>query len=307
MLNRYRLCAVIAVSGLLYPAAASADTGYSLTHQGIERRFELHMPPGKTSKPLPLVISLQGKGQTLDSLRRWLRLAPVADREGFAIAYPIALRNQWSYGRPVIDDMPTAGGQPADDTGFIRAMIDRLIAEGTVDATRIYATGLSRGGLMTFTLACTMPNRIAAFAPLITGMTEHQRTDCPQGPARPMLVLAGSADLVQRYDGWLSPRGRLLSVPETMEFWRTRFGCTGQKSTPLPRLNPNDRTGIGVVRWTGCTAGAALVLYRVFGGGHVLPMLSPMSRTGRFSRGQNRDIETAETIWTFFRNVRLPR
>jgi polyhydroxybutyrate depolymerase len=207
------------------------------------------MPPGKTSRPLPLVISLQGKGQPLTSLRRWLRLAPVAGIEGFAIAYPIALSNQWSYGRPVAADMPTAGGQPADDAGFIRAIIDRLIADGTADAGRVYATGLSRGGLKTFTLAYAMPDRIAAFAPLITGMTEHQRTDCPKGPPRPMLVLAGTADLVQRYDGWLWPRGRLLSVPETMEFWRNRFGCTGLKANALPRMDPNDPTlGIGVVR-----------------------------------------------------------
>ena len=137
MFNRYKLQAVIAVAGILYPATVSADIGYSRSHQGIERCFELHMPPGKTSRPLPLVISLRGKGQPLTSLRRWLRLTPVADRESFAIAYPIALRNQCSYSRTVAADMPTAGGQPADYAGFMQAIIDRLIADGTADAERV--------------------------------------------------------------------------------------------------------------------------------------------------------------------------
>mgnify|MGYP005640735871 CR=1 FL=1 len=303
-----KIGAVIATACMLYPAVTSADTVHTLIHQGVERHFELHLPPGQTTTPLPLVISLQGNRQPLDSLRRWLRLAPVADREGFAIAYPVALNNRWSYGRPVAGDMPAIRGEPADDVGFIRGMIDRLVANGTADATRVYATGSSRGGLMSYALACTITGRIAAFAPLISGMTDHQRADCQPGSPRPMLVLAGSADLVQRYDGWLLSRGRLLSVPETMEFWRSRFGCTGQKSKPLPRLDANDRTqGIGVVHWTGCTAGSALVLYRVFGGGHVLPMLSPMSWSGQFARAQNRDIETAETVWSFFKDVRLTR
>jgi hypothetical protein len=39
MFNRYKLQAVIAVAGILYPATVSADIGYSLSHQGIERRF----------------------------------------------------------------------------------------------------------------------------------------------------------------------------------------------------------------------------------------------------------------------------
>ncbi len=289
---------------------ATADTSYTLTHQEIERRYELHLPPDPAAPtPKALVVSLHGKGQSIEGIRRWLRFEPVADREGFAIAYPEALDGRWSYGRPTVDPMPRVGDRPADDVGFIAAIITELVSQGIADADRVYVAGASRGGLMTFTIACALSEQIAAAAPLITGMTDLQRDDCRPALPVPLLVLAGTSDFVQRYDGWLLRHGRLLSVPETMEYWRNLHGRTGQKSAPLPHLNPFDRTGVGVVRWTGCRSNdEPLRLYRIFGGGHTLPSLAPAKPgpPGKFGR-RNRDIETAEVLWAFFRDRRLAR
>ena len=289
-------------------ATAAPDQSHRLTHQGIERRYELHLPRGTlVPDPKALVISLHGKNQSIESMRRWLRLETVSDREGFAIAYPEALDARWSYGRPIADPMPQVGDDPADDVGFIKAMIDALVVQGLADLKRVYVAGASRGGLMAFTLACTLSDKIAAAAPLITGMTEFQRDDCSPTRPVPMLVLAGTADFVQRYDGWLFRQGRLLSVPETMEYWRNSHGCTDQRSAPLPNIDKTDGSGVGVVRWTGCrTGGAPLVLYRIGGGGHRLPSLQPgePGPPGRSGR-RNRDIETAEEVWSFFRDRRL--
>ena len=298
----YALLGLFAASG-----TTAADSAHTLIHQDTERRYELHLPGDAAAvpAPVPLVVSLHGYRQSLDSLRGWLRLAPVADREGFAVAYPEALDGRWSYGRPIVSPMPQAGFDPADDSGFIAAMIARLVAEGIADPARIYVAGLSRGGLMAFTLACTLADRLAAVAPMITGMTEYQIADCRPARAVPMFVLAGTADLAQRYDGWITAQGRLASVPETIEFWRKVHGCTGQKSAPLPNIVREDRSTVGVVRWTGCATDGALVYYRVFGGGHRLPSLAPPDpqRPGRMGI-RNRDVETAEEIWKFFRNWR---
>jgi polyhydroxybutyrate depolymerase len=72
--------------------------------------------------------------------------------------------------------MPTLAGEPVDDTGFIRVLIDALVGKRIADPARIYVAGASRGGLMA--IACALADRIAATAPLITGMTEWQRDDC---------------------------------------------------------------------------------------------------------------------------------
>lgn len=308
----YRLVCAALLSGVLVfvTGAAVADTSHTLTHQGIERRYELHLPP-ESSPPGPkaLVISLHGNRQSIDGLRRRLRFEPVSDREDFVIAYPEAVEAKWNYGRPIIDPMPQVGDSPADDVGFIAALITELVGQGLADPNRVYVAGSSRGGLMAFTLACALSDRVAAAAPLISSMTVFQRDECRPTQPVPMLVLAGTADFALRYDGWLFRRGRLLSVPETMEYWRVLHGCTGQRAAPLPHLDPTDPTGVGVVRWTGCRGGSEpLLLYRIFGGGHTLPSLQPREPDppGRFGR-RNRDMETAEVVWTFFRSRQLPR
>ena len=57
--------------------------------------------------------------------------------------------------------------------------------------------------------------------------------------------------------------------------------------------------------WTGCRAGGKLRLYRVDGGGHQVPSFAADSSEQGVSRLglRNRDIETADEIWTFFRDV----
>lgn len=120
--------------------------------------------------------------------------------------------------------MPAIGNEPVDDVGFIRQMIDDLIARKIADPKRIYVTGMSRGGLMSFTVACALA---------------HRHDDDPK---------------------------RVI-----------------------------------VVTWTRCTTKEPLVLYRVRGGGHRVPSLdnSP-DRSGKYGL-RNRDFDTIETVWAFFK------
>ena len=165
----------------------------------------------------------------------------------------------------------------------------------------IYVTGVSRGGLMAFTLACVAADRIAAVAPLITGMTEYQLQDCRPARPMPIMVLAGTADRAQSFGGAQGPLGRLMSVPDTMNFWRQQHGCTGRAGRPLAHLHADDPTRVLVVEWSGCRTGAAPQLYRVEGGGHQIPSVS----VGPNQDLRNRDIETADEIWAFFKRFRL--
>jgi polyhydroxybutyrate depolymerase len=203
--------------------------------------------------------------------------------------------------------MPKIDDETVDDVGFIRLLIDGLIAEKIADAGRIYVTGSSRGGLLTYTIACLFSNRIAAAAPLITGMTEYQKEDCHPSRPVPMLLIAGTSDNVEVYDGWIFPVGRLMSVVETIEYWRVLAGCTGQQAGLLPHLNSSDRTRVGVINWTGCRKETGIRFYKVIGGGHQVPSLAgignPMSEQ-RFGP-RNRDIESAAEIWSFLKQFSL--
>lgn len=303
MVVRWILLSALAAIAI---APASAET-LRVTHQGVERVAELHRPAMAPAGPRPLVIALHGRSQSAKQLREGvgccgLSFDALANREGFAVLYPEAVGLEWSYGRPIMAPMPAIDGEPVDDLGFIRSLIDGLVARQIADPARIYVTGVSRGGLMAFTLACALADRIAAFAPLITGMTDLQRDDCRPARPVPLLVIAGTNDLAQSYDGALARHGRLLSVPETMEFWRAQHGCTGQDIRLLPLREKPFRTTVLRVDWTGCKGNAPVTLYRVQGGGHQVPSLAPSDeRTDSRFGPRNRDIETVEELWTFFK------
>jgi polyhydroxybutyrate depolymerase len=302
------LTAAAVAGAIVVPRAQAAEETLKVTHQGIERVAVLYRPAA-VSGPRPLIIALHGRSQSVKQLRDGvgccgLSFDALADREGFAVLYPEAIKLEWSYGRPVSAPMPTAGGEPADDVGLIRGLVDGLVAKKIADPARIYVTGVSRGGLMAFTLACAMADRIAAAVPMLTGMTDHQREDCKPARAIPMLVIAGTNDPAQWYDGALAPLGRLLSVPETMEFWRLQHGCTGQKSEFLPHRDKSDRTRVLRVDWTGCKGDARLTLYRVQGGGHQVPSFSPSDQRTESGMGfRNRDVEGVEEVWTFVKAI----
>ena len=117
----------------------------------------------------------------------------------------------------------------------------------------------------------------------------------------PIFAVDGTNDLIERYDGWLFPTGRVLSVPETMDFWRGQHGCTSQKATSLPHRIAADPTRLLLVEWTGCSAEDAVRLYRVNGGGHHVPSFTPVPDDdwARQAGRQNHDIETIGEFWAF--------
>jgi len=282
---------------------AHADDVVTLTHQGVARTAIIHEPGGLPPGPAPVVIGLYGRGQGIDHFRDWLHLDAIADREHFRVVYPDAIDKEWSYGGPVIRPMPTVNGQPADDLGFLRLLIDNLVETKRADPARIYVTGVSRGGMMTFTLACALADRIAAVAPLIAGMTEYQRDACKPAKAMPIIAIDGTNDRDLFYDGWMFPLGRLLSIPETIEYWRLHNGCTKQDGKDVQHREPSDPTSIWRIDWTGCGSAAPLRLYRVNGGGHQVPSLSPNSEENAKHFGtRNHDIETADEVWSFVKN-----
>src|ERR1700722_9166543 len=293
---------MLALGTFAWAVVARADEVIKIQHQEIERQTVLHQPASLGGAPAPLVIALQGLGEDTESLKKWLRLDATADREGFRVLYPDAIDHSWSYGRPINQPMPKIGDATVDDIGFIRRLIDDLIVRKIADPARIYATGPSRGGLMTYSLACALADRIAAMAPLISGMTEYQREDCRPARAMPIMVLAGTADPAQSFGGGQGLVGRLLSVPDTMNYWRTLHGCTGRTARALPHRDPSDQTRLTVIEWTGCRYGGRVWLYRVEGGGHQIPSFATESSPEGIERFglRNRDIETADEIWKFF-------
>jgi polyhydroxybutyrate depolymerase len=283
---------------------ASAQQDMSIEHQGIARHALLYQPSAAPADKLPLIIFLHGVRPAGWKNHTQRELDALADRDGVLTAYPEAIGYKWNYATQIREPQKI-GDAVADDVGFIKKLIAHLIANNKADPSRVYVFGDSRGGLMTYTAMCQLADQIAAAGPLITGMTSTQIAECDPARAVPLFAVAGTDDLWQAYDGILGKDFRLLSVPETMEFWRARHGCTGQELTPLPHRLGEDTTRILLSEWTGCAVEGAVKLYRVNGGGHQVPGFAPgdpawIKQAGRL----NHDIETSEEFWNFARKFR---
>lgn len=281
--------------------AAYADENLSYRWQGIDRTAILHIPKGAAGHPAPLVIVMYGSDDKAADFQKNSGFDAVADRENFVTLYPEAIDGAWN----IKSKKPVINGEPVDDIGFFRTMIDDLVKRRIADGKRVYATGFSFGALMTYTLACALPDRIAAIAPVSSAINEAQVEDCKPGRPLPVMMVNGTSDDVQRYDGYIRPWGRLLSVPEATEYWRRVDGCTGESETPLPHLNPHDLTRASVVQWSGCRADTGVTLYRIENGGHCWPRLTEAGsddvEDGPRFGGCSNDIETAAEVWNFFR------
>ena len=285
------------------PTYAEDNLTYAL--QSTTRTAILHVPAAVVGHVAPLVIALYGSGDNAAHFQTSIGLDAVADRENFIAVYPEAIEAHWNYGRP-LRKMPLLNGQQVDDISFIRTMIDDLVTRKIVDANRIYVTGFSRGAQFSFTLACALPDKITAIAPVSGLMTEFQIDDCRPGHPMPIMMVNGTSDDTLLYDGFLSEDYRQLSVPETLEYWRRIDGCTGEEDIKmLPHLNDHDRTRASLFNWTGCRAGTGVRFYRIENGGHRWPRFVESGNTDpikgiRFG-GRNGDIETSVEVWDFLK------
>jgi len=159
----------------------------SLTWDRTDRTYLVHLPAGYDGTvELPLVIAMHGGTGNAVNIENQSQLSVKANQENFIVVYPEGVS------RPVTNIRTWNAGwccgfassSEADDVGFINALLDTLIKNYSVDNNRIYATGMSNGGFMSYRLACELSYRIAAIAPVAATMS---MTSC--NPDRPVPVM----------------------------------------------------------------------------------------------------------------------
>jgi polyhydroxybutyrate depolymerase len=91
--------------------------------------------------------------------------------------------------------------QDADDIAYFDTLIDTLVSEHGADPTRIYMTGGSNGGMMTYVYAVARAERLAAVAPVVASMFTFD--DVPSVPL-PILIINGAKDEEIPIEGGMS-------------------------------------------------------------------------------------------------------
>jgi polyhydroxybutyrate depolymerase len=146
---------------------------------GMNRSYLLHIPPGYDgTKPLPLVFDVHGYTSFASEQLMRSKWDKMADKEGFVLIDPDGVNKSWNAGS-------CCGGNQQDDVGFFRAMVKKATEELCIDSKRVYVSGHSNGGAMTYRLACEAAVFFAAVAPVCGWLTVSK---CE--PVRPIPVLA---------------------------------------------------------------------------------------------------------------------
>ena len=281
---------------------------FELAVGGTTRTYRLFVPDNLGPAPAPLVLVLHGGGGSAAgmesaSVRGFHR---EARRAGFVVAYPEGLGRNWNDGRP--DAPHDAARQDRDDVGFIAALIEALGRRRAIDRGRVYATGISNGGMMSYRLACELADRIAAVAAVAAQPAPTLIDRCR--PARPVgiLIVNGTADPIVPYTGGevrilgLS-RGRVMGSVETFAAFAGLMDC--RRRDPGLRRGRETAEPTGIETWAaaGCRDGVAVELISVIGGGHAWPsgtQYLPERLVGPVSR----EVDGAELIWAFFERHR---
>jgi polyhydroxybutyrate depolymerase len=295
--TRALACRTIVAAALAVAACATAAETIERTLRvgARERSYEIDVPArSQPTRELPVVIVFHGGGGSADSVRRQSRMSAKGAAEGFIAVYPqgsggIAGKlKTWNAGTCCGYAMQ----QGVDEVAFIAALLDDLRATVAIDRTRVYATGISNGGMMAYEVACALADRIAAIAVVAGEMTALDR--CRPARPVPVLVIHGSADRNLPIDGGVGAKAfavhEVRSVVSAIDFWRRHDGCTETARSEVD----------GAVRRTiypGCSGGSEVELVTIEGGGHSWP---GGDRLARFLDPPSPALDATAEVWRFF-------
>jgi polyhydroxybutyrate depolymerase len=224
---------------------------------GRDRVYRLHKPVGLPASA-SLVVVLHGGFGSAEQAERSYGWDQLADSKRFVVAYPDGVNRAWNVNGGGCCGKPAR--EHVDDVGFIGAAVADVVKNVGIDASRVYATGMSNGGIMSYTLACET-SLFAAIGPVSGTQLDPCRSPHPLS----VMAIHGTADPLVPYDG--GP-GRGLShidgppIPELNAFWRKADQCQAPSTTTSGSVSTST---------AGCADNRAVVLITVDGGGHHWP------------------------------------
>jgi len=264
------LLATLCLAALLLADTAGAD--HPDSHAIAGGSYRAHVPAGwDGASPLPVLVFFHGFGQTGGIVMRNKALMRLADDEGVLIIAPDGQEKRWAHqGSPSRDRL-------RDDDAFVAAVLADVKRRWPVDADRVWASGFSIGGSMTWHLACFSGHLFTAYMPVAGAFWRPHPGSCPSGPVD-LLHVHGTGDKVVPMTG--RPIREIYhqgDVMAGMAFWRAQNGCAAE---------PSEVSEAGDLRceiWRGCASGRQTQLC-LHPGGHKIPE-GTMARAVAWAKG----------------------
>lgn len=268
---------------------------------GVERSYKEYLPASYGTTAAPVVIQLHGYLSGADGQIAMSAIESTAEAGGFVVLSP-----QGTGAHPFWNAVPHA--DLPDDVGFVRTLIDDVVAQRCVDPARVYVVGMSNGAFLASRVACDLADRVAGVA-AVAGLLDPQ----PCSPARPVPVLAvhGTGDRFVPADGSHGPALDTLAwdpastrafegvpwapVRSSVAAWATRNGC---QAAPV---ETQVAAAVTKVAHGSCRDGADVVLYEVDGGGHTWPGSRFSAASAPVLGATTTEIDADAVMWDFLR------
>lgn len=252
----------IAILFLLIWSFASAQTTKTITMKvgGVDRSFVLHVPSG-ISNPA-LVMFVHGYGGNGTNFAKDTQGDALADREKFIAAYPSSNGASWSM-------------YDTTEYPFLLKVVDSIDALYKIDRNRVFCTGFSQGGFISFGLGYKHPEVFAAVAPVSGHMPSFSNAAALPRPV-PMFLTFGTKDISD-----------VASFMSDIAVWKRLNSCTTAPKVERPYPASNTHSVISRTTYT-CDQGSEVVYDSVITGGHEWAM-------DTYSK-----VNTTEEVWKFF-------
>lgn len=253
---------VLALASLaLFTGYAFAD---NLNVNGTNRTMNVYAPKN-IEKGRPLIIQMHGMNQDAPYQQNAAKWESIADTARFVVVFPNGQNKAWDIGGD-------------KDINFLKAIINEMYNKYGIDKNRVYVSGFSMGGMMSYHAANKMGDMIAAIAPVSGG----GGVNSPKR-AMPIMHTHGTTDDVVNYN----------STVNTLKGWVNAQKCSSnsQKIKPYPSTKPGSAASLEI--WSGCTDGVEVRLLTIDGKGHWYSMDEAVS------------VNTSVEIWNFVKNYSL--
>jgi poly(3-hydroxybutyrate) depolymerase len=259
---RYHLIVLLVVFLLSFNSEAQE----TIQVNSSTREMIVYAPPG-IEQNRPLVISMHGLNQTMNDQKNQTQFQSVAEANNFVLVFPQAIDNSWQL-------------WGTTDTDFILAIIDEMNTRYGIDRDRVYLSGFSMGGMMTYYAATQIADKIAAFAPVTGFLMDGPNTNSSR--PIPIIHVHGMDDTYVPYD----------RVQEYLDAWIERNGCptTPELIQPYPANNTGSKTSMK--HWGPGKEGVEIEFLSLEGVGH-------------WYKDDPNSVFTSQEIWNFCKKFSL--
>ena len=281
--------------------AQAGQTNKTMQFGGVERQY-IEYIPANVQSPAPVLFVLHGLGDDMSNMFNATGFKQIADQHGWIVITPQALEasvmgysmgTAWNSGiHASLYGMDLNINEDVDDSGFIMAILDDLIANSNADANNVFVTGFSMGGFMSNRLAIEHGDRIKAIASVSGTVGNVVQGNTPVGHVSAMHI-HGTADGTVGYENAdfnlsVTSVSVGLGAEATVEYWRSYNQCSATPTTYNYPDNMNDNLTFERYEYTGGTNGTRTVFIKVNGGDHT------------WYYTPNNDIDYTTEIYNFF-------